>query len=141
MIALESGQPDLIGDIRMVPESEVGVVQLQIVLPAVVDEPFDTGFEQTQPAVVSVQLDIAHEMLNALEPQQVAIVWQDLEFGRFPEADLGVKVADDEGDGLTVITVRRVSNQPGTRVGLSADEHRGSEFGVRRSGIGQRAKS
>src|SRR5205807_9304583 len=88
----------------------------------VLDEFPDGGFQQPHAAVVAVQLDVAGEGLDRLEAHPVLAGRHDFDVLPLVEDDLGAEVAHAERDGLAVVAVGRVADQPGPGIGLATED-------------------
>ena len=90
---------------------------------AVIVEALDRGLDQPRAAIVAVQALVLEEGAHAVEAGQVAVGRHDLEVRAFPKLHRRAEVADDEGDGLSEVPVRRVADQPGSGAGVGGDDH------------------
>ena len=122
-----AGQADLSGDVGLVADREILVVQTMSLTPAVLDELLDRRLHQPDPAVVAVQTDVVDQVVHRVEAALILLAEDQLQPVPFVKRHPGVKVADRKGQRLAVVPVRRIADQAGPRVGVFADqEHEGS---------------
>lgn len=117
------GQAEPVRDRAPVAHGEVLRLQLESVPMAVVEKDFRRRLEQPDSAVVAVEGDVGGEFLQIAKTVVVAFGGQELQLRRLIEFHLRRVVAEDEGDGLAVVSVGGVPHQSGARVGCGFDDH------------------
>ena len=117
------GQPESVRNRAPVAHGEVLLLQVDSDSAAVVAEDFRRRLEQTDSSVVAVEFDVGGERLQIVEAVVVALCREELQFRSFIQFHIGGVVAEDESDGLAVISVGRVPHQSGPRVGCGFDDH------------------
>ena len=108
-----SGQPHAVRDIGPIPDREVLIVKLNLVLDAVIVKTFNRGLEQTNPAIVAVQIHIADQFLDAPETRLVLLAGKNLQLGALIQQDFHTEVAERERDRLAEKPIRGITHQPG----------------------------
>ena len=115
------GHADAGGDGAVVFQPEAAVVQRDAALGAFAVKALHRRLEQPHPAVVAVKRDVGDELVDAVEPRMVALVRDDLDFLRLDEFHPRGVVADDKGDGLAEVTIRRIADEPSAGECFSAN--------------------
>lgn len=126
-------EADVVGDIAAVGEAEVACGEGDAFGFAVIGEDLAGGFEESDPAVVAEALDVVAELGETEEVGVVAIVGDDFDDWVFLDGDASGEVADDEGDGFTVVTVGGIADETGAGVGEVFDCGHGKGVAVRGS--------
>jgi hypothetical protein len=72
--ALEPASPTCRGYIGLVAHGKVAVRQRQLICLAVVNKPFDGGFDQPDATVVAVQFHVLDQVVDGTEPGPVVSV-------------------------------------------------------------------
>ena len=98
------------GDITLVTDSKVTRVRWSPALLAIIMETFDGSLEEAQPPVISKALDTLNQFSDTPKFRVVPSIGFNHEFGRFPESDLGLKISNDESEGLSMEAIGRVPN-------------------------------
>ena len=131
-------EADVVGDVAAVGEAEVACWEGDAFGFAVVGEDLAGGFEESDPAVVAEAVDVVAELGETEETGVVAIVGDDFDDWVFLDGDASGEVADDEGDGFTVVTVGGIADETGAGVGEVFDCGHGKGVVVR--GLGREAR-
>ena len=126
-------EADVVGDIAAVGEAEVAGGEGDAFGFAVIGEDLAGGFEESDPAVVAEALDVVAELGETEEVGVVAVVGDDFDDWVFLDGDASGEVADDEGDGFTVVTVGGIADETGAGVGEVFDCGHGKGGAVRGS--------
>ena len=100
-------------------------MKLQAFPITVLDELLDGGLDQANAPVVAVQLDVADQILDRLEPALILLAGDHLDLIPLVERHLRVKISDDQRDRLAVIAVGRVADQPCPSVRSLANQQHG----------------
>lgn len=114
-------EADVVWDIAAVGEPEVACWEGDAFGFAVIGEDLAGGFEEPDPAVVAEALDVVAELGETEELGVVAVVGDDIDDWVFLDGDASGEVADDEGDGFTVVTVGGIADEAGAGVGEEFD--------------------
>ncbi len=109
--------------IRLKLNGKVAAMQGNPLLSAIRVELVDGGLDQTHAAVITVQLDIAQELIDAIELAQVARAGQDLQPRRLPKANRYPEVANRTGNRLSEVPIGRVADDSRACIGMRSDYH------------------
>ena len=88
---------------------------------AVVVEALNGCLQQPDASVVAKLPDIGSKFRDVVKHGLVTAGRKDFQFRCLIEDHLSLKIAYNKGNGLSKITVRRVSDQSGTGVGFGVD--------------------
>ena len=120
-----AGQPDLPRDVALVANRKVLRVQRKSLAATVFDELLDGGLHQPDPAVVTVQADIADQFVDRVESGLIVPAENDLDAVPFVKGDFRVEVAHNQGQRLAEVAVRGIADQPGTCTSPFSDQLHG----------------
>ena len=92
---------------------------------AVLGELLDGGLDERDAAEVAVHLHVVDQVVDRAEAVLVLVGPDQLQVLPLVEDGLGEEVADDERDGLAVVAVGGVADQPGAGVGAATEQEHG----------------
>src|SRR5215468_4509586 len=81
-------------------------------------ETFDRGLDQAKAAVITVEPLVTQEILQAVESAMILTRRDDLQLRPFVDHHIGAEIFDDQTDRLAVVTVGRIADEPGARIGF-----------------------